>query len=210
MSLKFNTLYDFGNINNENNNINENNNNPNNDIKSKTFKEKEGMSDLTKNFIRNALNEQLMKKEEQKIRLNPSNFNLDNQNLYTMFKLEYTLIEDFLLRTKLNFTRNIFNNEMKSILKPLIPLDDGELSSLLGINLNELSSIRFKWNNNSEDIIRSTYLYHILNMHTKIMKIDSECQTDFRYYQDNEPMYSNQNIDDILKKLEDKYEKNNR
>ena len=207
MSLKFNTLYDFGNINNENNNTNENNNNPNNDIKSKTFKEKEGMSDLTKNFIRNALNEQLMKKEEQKIRINPSNFNLDNQNLYTMFKLEYTLIEDFLLRTKLNFTRNIFNNEMKSILKPLIPLDDGELSSLLGINLNELSSIRFKWNNNSEDIIRSTYLYHILNMHTKIMKIDSECQTDFRYYQDNEPMYSNQNIDDILKKLEDKYEK---
>lgn len=207
MSLKFNTLYDFGNINNENNNTNENNNNQNNDIKSKTFKEKEGMSDLTKNFIRNALNEQLMKKEEQKIRLNPSNFNLDNQNLYTMFKLEYTLIEDFLLRTKLNFTRNIFNNEMKSILKPLIPLDDGELSSLLGINLNELSSIRFKWNNNSEDIIRSTYLYHILNMHTKIMKIDSECQTDFRYYQDNEPMYSNQNIDDILKKLEDKYEK---
>ena len=139
MSLKFNTLYDFDNINNENNNTNEinTNTNANNDIKSKTFKEKEGMSDLTKNFIRNALNERLMKKEEQKLRLNPSNFNIDNQNLYTMFKLEYTLIEDFLIRTKLNFTRNIFNNEMKSILKPLIPLDDGELSS-----------IRFKWNNN--------------------------------------------------------------
>ena len=208
MSLKFNTLYDFDNINNENNNINEinTNTNANNDIKSKTFKEKDTMSDLTKNFIRNALNERLMKKEEQKLRLNPSHFNIDNQNLYTMFKLEYTLIEDFLIRTKLNFTRNIFNNEMKSILKPLIPLDDGELSSLLGINLNELSSIRFKWNNNSDDIIKSTYLYHILNMHTKIMKLDSECQTDSGYYQNNELMYSNQNIDDILKKLENKYE----
>ena len=81
-----------------------------------------------------------------------------------MFKLEYTLIEDFLIRTKLNFTRNIFNNEMKSILNPLLPLDDGELASLLGINLNELSAVRFKWNKsqNSEDIICSSYLYHIL------------------------------------------------
>ena len=158
---------------------------------------------------RNALNERLMKKEEQKLRLNPSNFNIDNQNLYTMFKLEYTLIEDFLIRTKLNFTRNIFNNEMKSILNPLIPLEDGELASLLGINLNELSNIRFKWNKseNSEDIICSTYLYHILNMHTKIMKIDSECQTGKEYEIGDELNMQNQNIENILKKLDDKYEK---
>ena len=203
MSLKFNTLYDFDNINNDNNN-----NNIDNNIKSKTFKEKEGMSDLTKNFIRNALNEKYMNKEDQKLRINPSNFNIDNQNLFTMFKLEYTLIDDFLIRTKLDFTRNIFNNEMKKIIKPLIPLEDGELSSLLGININELSSIRFKWNNNSqnsEDIINSTYLYYILNKHTKIMKIDSECQTENKY--NNIDMYQNQNIDNILKRIEDKYEK---
>ena len=205
MSLKFNTLYDFDNINNINN---EDNNDINIDKKASTFKEKEGISDLTKNFIRNALNDKLIKKEEQKLKLNPSNFNIDNQNLYTMLKLEYTLIDDFLIRTKLNFTRNIFNNEMKSILKPLIPLEDGELASLLGINLNELSSIRFKWNknvSNTEDIISSTYLYQILNKHTKIMKIDSECQTQ-GHNNMAQSMYQNQNVDDILKKIEDKYE----
>ena len=191
MSLKFNTLYDFDNINNntENNNI----------------KGNEEISELTKNFIRNALNDKMNKNKEKKLNLNPSNFSISNQNLYTMFKLEYTLIEDFLIRTKLNFTRNIFNNEMKSILNPLIPLEDGELSSLLGININELSSIRFKWNkNNKEDIICSTYLYHILNKHTKIIKIDSDTQTE----KENEYLIqNNENIDNILKKLDDKYEK---
>ena len=191
MSLKFNTLYDFDNINNDietnnnnintnninNNNINSNsiNNNINSDVKSKTFKEKEGISEITKNFIRNALNEDLINNENQKMRINPSNFSIENQNLYTMFKLEYTLINDFLIRTKLNFTKNIFNNEMKSILKPLIPLEDGELSSLLGLNLNKIYNLRFQWNkdkdsNNSEEIIKSSYLYHILNMHTNYMK----------------------------------------
>ena len=228
MSLKFNTLYDFDNINNDlesnNNNINTNNinnntntnninNNINSDVKSKTFKEKEGISEITKNFIRNALNEDLINNENQKMRINPSNFSIENQNLYTMFKLEYTLINDFLIRTKLNFTRNIFNNEMKSILKPLIPLEDGELSSLLGLNLNKIYNLRFQWNkdkdsNNSEEIIKSTYLYHILNMHTKIMKIDSETQTDKKHHEDNYPLYeeNNNDIDDILKKFDEKYE----
>ena len=226
MSLKFNTLYDFDNINNDietnNNNINtyninNNNTNTNNinnnissEVKSKTFKEKEGISEITKNFIKLALNNKFNKNEEQKLKLNPSNFSINNQNLYTMFKLEYTLIEDFLIRTKLNFTRNIFNNEIKSIINPLLPLDDGELSSLLGINLNELSSIRFKWNNNSktnEDIICSTYLYHILNKHTKITKLDSECQTVNKSGISDEFNFQSQNLENIFKKIEDKYEK---
>jgi hypothetical protein len=102
MSHKFNTLYDFDNLNN-----NIDNNNDIEEIKTK-IKEKEEISDLTKNFIRNALNDKLKNNfEENKIKLNPSNFSINNQNLYTMFKLEYTLIEDFLIRTKLNFTRNI-------------------------------------------------------------------------------------------------------
>ena len=203
MSHKFNTLYDFDNLNN-----NIDNNNDIEEIKTK-IKEKEEISDLTKNFIRNALNDKLKNNfEENKIKLNPSNFSINNQNLYTMFKLEYTLIEDFLIRTKLNFTRNIFNNEMKSILNPLLPLDDGELASLLGINLNELSAVRFKWNKsqNSEDIICSSYLYHILNMHTKIMKIDSECQTGNEYHVADEIIMTKDNLENILKKLDEKYE----
>ena len=206
MSLKFNTLYDYENINN-----NDNISNNNNDIKIENIPIEEGKNnDLTKNFIKLALNNKFNKNEEQKLKLNPSNFSINNQNLYTMFKLEYTLIEDFLIRTKLNFTRNIFNNEIKSIINPLLPLDDGELSSLLGINLNELSSIRFKWNNNSktnEDIICSTYLYHILNKHTKIMKLDSECQTVNKSGISDEFNFQSQNLENIFKKIEDKYEK---
>ena len=206
MSLKFNTLYDYENINN-----NDNISNNNNDTKIENIPIEEGKNnDLTKNFIKFALNNKFNKNEEQKLKLNPSNFSINNQNLYTMFKLEYTLIEDFLIRTKLNFTRNIFNNEIKSIINPLLPLDDGELSSLLGINLNELSSIRFKWNNNSktnEDIICSTYLYHILNKHTKITKLDSECQTVNKSGISDEFNFQSQNLENIFKKIEDKYEK---
>ena len=206
MSLKFNTLYDYENINN-----NDNISNNNNDTKIENIPIEEGKNnDLTKNFIKLALNNKFNKNEEQKLKLNPSNFSINNQNLYTMFKLEYTLIEDFLIRTKLNFTRNIFNNEIKSIINPLLPLDDGELSSLLGINLNELSSIRFKWNNNSktnEDIICSTYLYHILNKHTKITKLDSECQTVNKSGISDEFNFQSQNLENIFKKIEDKYEK---
>ena len=204
--MLFRSLFDFDNLNNNIDNNIDNNNIEEIDI---NIKDKEEISDITKDFIRNALQDKLNNNIEKKIKLNPSNFSIKNQNLYTMFKLEYTLIEDFLIRTKLNFTRNIFNNEMKSILNPLIPLEDGELASLLGINLNELSNIRFKWNKseNSEDIICSTYLYHILNMHTKIMKIDSECQTGKEYEIGDELNMQNQNIENILKKLDDKYEK---
>ena len=41
---------------------------------------------------------------------------------------------------------------MKLILKYLITFYDGELFSLLVINKNLSSSIRFNWNNNSENV----------------------------------------------------------
>ena len=215
MSLKFNTVYDFDNINNEiETNINDNNtnniNNINNEVKSKTFKEKEGISDVTKNFIRNALNKDFMNNEEQKIRINPSNFSLENQNLNTMLKLEYTLINDFLIRTKLNFTRNIFNNEMKSIMKPLIPLEDKEISTLLGLDFNELYNMRFQMNKDSqkiEDIITSSYLYHILNMNINKKKTEPEPQIDKKSNDEVEnQIYQSNDIDNILKKFDDMYE----
>ena len=144
--------------------------------------EKKGIIDLTKNFVRNTLYEKLKNNnipEEKNLKLYPSNFNIEDQNLYTMFKLEYTLIDDFLIRTKLNYTHSIFNNEIKSIIKPLIPCDDTELMSLLGLNLSELNSLRFQAfnSNNFSEQIKSTYLYQILNAHTKILKIDTESQT---------------------------------
>jgi hypothetical protein len=171
---------------------------------------------LTKDFIRNTLYEKLKNnKMINETKLNPSNYNINDQNLFKMVKLLYTLIDDFLIRTKLLYTHSIFNNEIKSIIKPLIPFDDGELMSLLGINLNELASLRFNANN-SNDIstkIKSTYLYQILNSHTKIMKIDNESQTDDR--PKNEMALYNPDVrvevpnpSDIqikLKNIEDKY-----
>ena len=60
-----------------------------------------------------------------------------------------------LIITKINFLRNkgnTFKTQMKLILKSLIPFYDGELFSLLVINKNLSSSIRFNWNNNSENV----------------------------------------------------------
>ena len=183
--------------------------------------DKKGVVDLTKDFIRNTLYEKLKNNKminETKYKLNPSNYNIDDNNLFTMVNLEYTLIEDFLIRTKLLYTHSIFNNEIKSKINPLIPFDDGELMSLLGINFNEFTSLRFNWNN-SNDIssqIKSTYLYQILNSYMKIMKIDKESQN----YDDmpkNEMALHNPDIrvevpnpSDIqikLRNIEDKYNK---
>ena len=192
-----------------------NNNNINNSSLISSL-DKKGVVDLTKDFIRNTLYEKLKNnKMINETKLNPSNYNINDQNLFKMVKLLYTLIDDFLIRTKLLYTHSIFNNEIKSIIKPLIPFDDGELMSLLGINLNELASLRFNANN-SNDIstkIKSTYLYQILNSHTKIMKIDNESQTDDR--PKNEMALYNPDVrvevpnpSDIqikLKNIEDKY-----
>ena len=182
--------------------------------------ERKGVLDLTKNFIRNTLYEKLKNSkipEQTKLKISSSNFNLDNQNVYTMFKLEYTLIEDFLIRTKLHYTHSIFNNEIKSLIKTLIPFDDTELMSLLGINLNELNTLRFKSNNSndSSDLVKSTYLYHILNAHTKILKIDEESQTNEVPIYDN-AFYSSDirggtglasDLEIRLKNIEEKYNK---
>ena len=196
----------------------------NNNIDNSSFispLERKGLVDLTKNFIRNTLYEKLKNSnipEQTKLKISPSNFNIDNQNLYTMFKLEYTIIDDFLIRTKLNYTHSIFNNEIKSLINPLIPFDDMELMSLLGINMKELNSFRFKWNNNSNDsseLIKSTYLYQILNSHTKILKIDEESQTNDVPIYDN-ALYSSDvrvgpitssDIEIKLKNIEEKYNK---
>ena len=182
--------------------------------------EKKGIIDLTKNFVRNTLYEKLKNNnipEEKNLKLYPSNFNIEDQNLYTMFKLEYTLIDDFLIRIKLNYIHSIFNNEIKSIINPLIPFDDTELISLLGINFNELNSLRFKWNNsnNSSDQIKSTYLYHLLNSHTKVMKIDADSQTNNLPIMDN-ALYSPDirvgpssqvDLEIKMKNIEEKYNK---
>ena len=184
--------------------------------------ERKGVIDQTKNFIRNALYEKLKNNnipEETKLKLYPSNFNIDDQNLYTMLKLEYILIDDFLIRTKLIYTHSIFNNEIKSLIKPLIPLDDIELVSLLGINMKELNELRYKWNNSNDslDQIKSTYLYQILNSHTKIMKIDEDTQTNDLPIFDN-ALYSPDirvgvtqpiDIELRLKNIEEKYNKKN-
>ena len=93
-----------------------------------------------------------------------------------------------------------------------------ELASLLGINLKELTELRFQWNNdknknNSENIIKSTYLYHILNQHTKVTKNDTETQTDVgvgEHNFDGDNFDRNNYVDTILKELEDRYEKKNK
>ena len=182
--------------------------------------ERKGVIDLTKNFIRNTLYDKLKNSnipEQTKHKICPSNFNIDNQNLYTLFKLEYTLIDDFLIRTQLHYTHSIFNNEIKSLVNSLVPFDDTELMSLLGINLSELNALRFKYNNSndSSDLIKSTYLYHILNAHTKILKIDEESQTNEVPIYDN-ALYSSDvrggpttssDIEIRLKNIEEKYNK---
>ena len=59
-----------------------------------------------------------MEINNNKTKLSPSYYNIDDNILFQMVRLEYTLFEDFLIRTKLLYTHSIFNNEIKSIIEP--------------------------------------------------------------------------------------------
>lgn len=180
--------------------------------------ERQGVVDMTRDFVRNTIYDKLQGnkniQEEERMKIYQDNF--DN-SLFNILKLEYTIIDDFLIRTNLTYTHSMFNNEIKKILKPLIPFDDTELMSLLGLNLKEITSLRYKWNNSNDSSskIQSTYLYHILNSHTKLTKTDTQVQTNDEPILD-EVLYSPDirkgapTLSDIqakMKHIEDKYSK---
>ena len=174
--------------------------------------EKRGLLEMTKAYFRTNLIESLKKDDFYKTA--PSGFNNLNQkiikdpNILNVLRLQYSLINDFLIRTKMTYTQNIFSNEIKPLLETNIPLTDGEIISNLNLNTKQISNMRLNSNLNStpEDLIKNTFLYHLINLHSNITKINQETQTLF-----GDPNFKDSkkaiDLEKELKKIDEKYNK---
>ena len=174
--------------------------------------EKRGLLEMTKAYFRTNLIETLKKDDFYKTA--PSGFNniniqsIKDQKSINILRLQYSLINDFLIRTKMTYTQNIFSNEIKSLLENNIPFTDTEIIRNLHLNTKQISNMRLNSNLNSTtiDLIKNTYLYHLINLHSNMNKIDSETQT---LFPDEKQKGAKKEIDleKELKKIDEKYNK---
>jgi len=172
--------------------------------------EKRGLLEMTKAYFRTNLIESLNKDDFYKTA--PLGFNNLNQKIIkdpkiiSILRLQYSLINDFLIRTKMTYTQNILSNEIKSLLENNIPLTDSEIIRILNLNIKLTSNSRLNSNLKSgpNDLIKNTYLYHLINLHSNLTKIDGEAQTLFF---DDKNKKSNKAIDleKELRKIDEKY-----
>ena len=177
--------------------------------------EKRGLLEMTKAYFRTNLIETL--KKDEFYNTAPSGFNnikniniesIKDENAINILRLQYSLINDFLIRTKMTYTQNIFSNEIKSLLENNIPFTDSEIIRNLNFNKKQISNMRLNSNLNSTpiDLIKNTYLYHLINLHSNINKIDEEAQTLFPNINPKE-ITKEIDLEKEMKKIDEKYNK---
>ena len=144
--------------------------------------EKRGLLEMTKAYFRTSLLETL--KKDDLYNTAPSGFNIksnqiNDQSIINIIRLQYSLINDFLIRTKLNYTQNIFNNEIRTLIDSPIPFTDSELVHNLNLSAKQISTLRLNSNINTspKDFVKSTYLYQLINRNCSLIKKDNEAQT---------------------------------
>jgi len=185
--------------------------------------EKRGLLEMTKAYFRTSLLEALRK--DNFYNTAPSGFNINSSqikdiNAINILRLQYSLINDFLIRTKMTYTQNIFNNEIKSLVDSLIPFTDSEIIHNLNLDTKQISVLRLNSNINTspKDLVKSTYLYQLINLHCSLIRIDNEAQTmpipegDIRYLSPNAKNSLSEkkeviNLDEEMKRIDDKYNK---
>ena len=174
--------------------------------------EKRGLLEMTKAYFRTNLIESLKKDDFYKTA--PSGFNNINQQIIkdqktiSILRLQYSLINDFLIRTKMTYTQNILSNEIKSLMENNIPLTDTEIIRTLNLNSKQISNARLNSSLKSgpNDLIKNTYLYHLINLHSNLTKIDGEAQTLF-YDEKNQKSNKAIDLEKELRKIDEKYNK---
>ena len=171
--------------------------------------EKRGLLEMTKAYFRTSLLETL--KKDNFYNTAPSGFNINSniisdKNIIDIIRLQFSLINDFLIRTKMSYTQNIFINEIKTLLDSPIPLTDSELIHNLNLNTKQISILRLNSNINTspKDLVKSTYLYQLINFHCNLIKKDIGTQT----IQSSElNIKKSIDIDKEMKKIDEKYNK---
>jgi hypothetical protein len=108
---------------------------------------------------------------------NFNSFNsLKDKDIYSVVKLQYTLVQDFLSKINLSYTLKSFNNEIKTVLNPTTPFTNEEISKLIYINPNE-NDKSMKTDNTFEGKLKSTYLYNLIYSKSNLFKEEKEVQT---------------------------------
>ena len=136
--------------------------------------------DFTKNKYKNTLYNTLKSQHSNYSTFQNTNTNnsLNEQNIYNIIKLQYTLIIDFLSKINLSYTINVFNNEIKSILNPTTPYSYEEISKLIEINHNDFNFQSNSFNKNPFlDNLKDTYLYSLIYTKSNLLKVEKEIQT---------------------------------
>ena len=176
--------------------------------------EKRGLVEMTKSYFRAHLLE-TFKKDKNDINLYntaPSGFNNINKikiikdpKTLKILKLQYSLIHDFLIRIKLPYTENILSEEITSLLESNIPFTGQEIIRNLNLDIKNVSNKRLNSNLNTDinDLVKSTYLYQLINKFCNFDKIDVGTQT--AYVEEKNKKID---LEKELKKIEDKYNQN--
>ena len=183
--------------------------------------------DFSKNKFKNTLYNTLKSQNTNYSSFQNTKNLLNEQNIYSIIKLQYTLVYDFLSKINLSYTVNTFNNEIKSILNPATPYSYEEISKIIEINHNDSNIQTNSFNNNPFlDSLKNTYLYSLIYSKSNLLKVEKEIQT----YNINNDEIDNlntikknnflsstttkidgdifiQDIDEKLKKIDEKYYK---
>ena len=183
--------------------------------------------DFSKNKFKNTLYNTLKSQNTNYSSFQNTKNLLNEQNIYSIIKLQYTLIYDFLSKINLSYTVNIFNNEIKSILNPATPYSYEEISKIIEINHNDSNIQTNSFNNNTFlDTLKNTYLYSLIYSKSNLLKVEKEIQTynlnndeidNLNTIKKNNFLSSTttkidgdifiQDIDEKLKKIDEKYYK---
>ena len=132
---------------------------------------------------------------------------LNDENIYEIIKLQYTIVSDFLSKMNLTYTLDSFNNEIKNYLNPNTPFTFEEISEIISININDLNSTNNLFSGN----LKNTYLYHLITSKSNINKENKGMQTILTEKINNNILNDNPNLyedlNEKLKKIDEKYEK---
>ena len=171
--------------------------------------EKRGLLEMTKAYFRSSLLDTL--KKDNFYNTAPSGFNknlnvIKDKNTIDIIRLQFSLINDFLVRTKLTYTQNIFLNEIKSLLDSPIPFTHDELINNLNLNPEKISLLRLNSNidTSPKDLVKSTYLFQLINLHCNLIKNDKGVQT---IHSPELALKNSIDIEKELKKIDEKYNK---
>ena len=132
---------------------------------------------------------------------------LNDENIYEIIKLQYTIVSDFLSKMNLTYTLDSFNTEIKNYLNPNTPFTFEEISEIISININDLNSTNHLFSGN----LKNTYLYHLITSKSNINKENRGMQTILTEKINNNILNDNPNLyedlNEKLKKIDEKYEK---